>query len=182
MQVVDNNEPGGGTTIRIRGATSVNASSDPLYVIDGMPLGTGAGRRALRRPRPAQLPEPERHREHHGAEGRVGRGDLRRERRQRRGAHHDEVGRRASAGARQVEYRLQRLRLVRRQGNPAVLSAAQFRRPWHSSTRRRASRMLGTANTNWFDLIERTAYGQEQNLSVTNSTARTRSTACRSAT
>ena len=43
MQVVDNNEPGGGITIRIRGATSVNASSDPLYVIDGMPVGTGAG-------------------------------------------------------------------------------------------------------------------------------------------
>ena len=35
VQVVDNNEPGGGLTLRIRGATSVNASSDPLYVIDG---------------------------------------------------------------------------------------------------------------------------------------------------
>ncbi len=43
VQVVDNNEPGGGLTIRIRGATSVNASSDPLYVIDGMPVGSGAG-------------------------------------------------------------------------------------------------------------------------------------------
>src|SRR6185437_14111377 len=43
VQVVDNNEPGGGISIRIRGATSVNASSDPLYVIDGMPVSTGAG-------------------------------------------------------------------------------------------------------------------------------------------
>src|SRR5438045_752525 len=43
VQVVDNNEPGGGLSIRIRGATSVNASSEPLYVIDGVPLGTGAG-------------------------------------------------------------------------------------------------------------------------------------------
>lgn len=43
VQVVDNNEPGGGLSIRIRGATSVNASSDPLYVVDGMPAGTGAG-------------------------------------------------------------------------------------------------------------------------------------------
>ena len=43
VQVVDNNEPGGGKTIRIRGATSVNASSDPLYIIDGMPVGSGAG-------------------------------------------------------------------------------------------------------------------------------------------
>src|SRR5437879_6556863 len=43
VQVVDNNDPGGGLSIRIRGATSVNASSEPLYVIDGVPLGTGAG-------------------------------------------------------------------------------------------------------------------------------------------
>src|SRR5262245_15608312 len=43
VQVVDNNDPGGGLAVRIRGATSVNASSDPLYVIDGMPVSTGAG-------------------------------------------------------------------------------------------------------------------------------------------
>jgi TonB-linked SusC/RagA family outer membrane protein len=43
VQVSDNNEPGGGVAIRIRGATSVNANSDPLYVIDGMPVGGGAG-------------------------------------------------------------------------------------------------------------------------------------------
>ncbi|HKJ91682.1 MAG TPA: carboxypeptidase regulatory-like domain-containing protein, partial [Longimicrobiales bacterium] len=43
VQVVDNNEPGGGLSIRIRGATSINASSEPLYVIDGQPIGTGAG-------------------------------------------------------------------------------------------------------------------------------------------
>ena len=43
VQVVENNEPGQGTSIRIRGATSINASSEPLYVIDGVPIGTGAG-------------------------------------------------------------------------------------------------------------------------------------------
>ncbi|MBL8978893.1 MAG: SusC/RagA family TonB-linked outer membrane protein [Gemmatimonadetes bacterium] len=44
VQVVENNEPGGGTTIRIRGATSVNASNEPLFVIDGLPVGgSGAG-------------------------------------------------------------------------------------------------------------------------------------------
>jgi TonB-dependent SusC/RagA subfamily outer membrane receptor len=50
VQVVDNNEPGGGLSIRIRGATSVNASSDPLYVIDGMPLGRSGGLSAGRDP------------------------------------------------------------------------------------------------------------------------------------
>ena len=34
VQVVDNNAPGGGLSIRIRGATSVNASSEPLYVVE----------------------------------------------------------------------------------------------------------------------------------------------------
>ncbi len=31
-------EPGGGASIRIRGANSINASNDPLYVIDGLPI------------------------------------------------------------------------------------------------------------------------------------------------
>ena len=31
-------EPGGGLSIRIRGASSVNASNEPLYVIDGFPI------------------------------------------------------------------------------------------------------------------------------------------------
>jgi TonB-dependent starch-binding outer membrane protein SusC len=31
-------EPGGGLSVRIRGASSVNAGNDPLYVIDGLPV------------------------------------------------------------------------------------------------------------------------------------------------
>lgn len=34
-------EPGGGTTIQIRGAGSINAGSEPLYVVDGLPIETG---------------------------------------------------------------------------------------------------------------------------------------------
>jgi len=43
VQVVDNNEPGGGFSVRVRGAASVTAGTEPLYVVDGVPLGTGAG-------------------------------------------------------------------------------------------------------------------------------------------
>src|SRR3954464_5025650 len=43
VQVVENTEPGGKTSIRIRGGTSTTASNEPLYVIDGQPLGTDAG-------------------------------------------------------------------------------------------------------------------------------------------
>ena len=43
VQVVDNNEPGGGIAIRVRGAASATASNDPLYVVDGVPLQSGGG-------------------------------------------------------------------------------------------------------------------------------------------
>ncbi|MCI1784623.1 MAG: TonB-dependent receptor [Bacteroidales bacterium] len=33
--------PGSGMTIRVRGASSVASSNDPLYVVDGVPVGTG---------------------------------------------------------------------------------------------------------------------------------------------
>jgi TonB-linked SusC/RagA family outer membrane protein len=35
-------EPGGGLSIRVRGASSVNAGNDPLYVIDGFPIDNGS--------------------------------------------------------------------------------------------------------------------------------------------
>jgi TonB-dependent starch-binding outer membrane protein SusC len=34
----DSGEPGGGMNIRVRGTTSITGSSDPLYVIDGVPI------------------------------------------------------------------------------------------------------------------------------------------------
>lgn len=33
--------PGGGVAVRIRGNNSISASSDPLYVVDGVPINTG---------------------------------------------------------------------------------------------------------------------------------------------
>ncbi|WP_257668402.1 SusC/RagA family TonB-linked outer membrane protein [Parapedobacter tibetensis] len=39
VQFVQNSgEPGGGVAVRIRGASSVNAGTSPLYVIDGLPI------------------------------------------------------------------------------------------------------------------------------------------------
>ena len=32
---------GGGMTVRIRGASSIASSNDPLYVVDGVPVGEG---------------------------------------------------------------------------------------------------------------------------------------------
>jgi iron complex outermembrane receptor protein len=36
--ITNNGEPGGGAQIRIRGGTSLSASNEPLYVVDGVPL------------------------------------------------------------------------------------------------------------------------------------------------
>ncbi|REE00088.1 TonB-linked SusC/RagA family outer membrane protein [Marinoscillum furvescens DSM 4134] len=36
----NNGDPGGNFKVRIRGGTSINASSDPLYVVDGFPTGS----------------------------------------------------------------------------------------------------------------------------------------------
>ena len=36
-------KPGGSNTIRVRGGTSITASNDPLYVIDGVPINSSAG-------------------------------------------------------------------------------------------------------------------------------------------
>ena len=50
VQVVSTGEPGGGSSIRIRGGTSVNASNEPLIVVDGVPLQPGGGLSAGRNP------------------------------------------------------------------------------------------------------------------------------------
>ncbi|OYT17719.1 MAG: SusC/RagA family TonB-linked outer membrane protein [Bacteroidetes bacterium 4572_77] len=42
VQVVSNSgTPGGGISVKIRGVSSINAGSEPLYVIDGIPVITG---------------------------------------------------------------------------------------------------------------------------------------------
>ena len=59
VQVNQNSaEPGGSANVRIRGASSINAGNEPLYVIDGMPIdnspvitGTGSGVTANRNAR-----------------------------------------------------------------------------------------------------------------------------------
>jgi iron complex outermembrane receptor protein len=50
VQVVTNNEPGAGISMRIRGGTSINASNEPLFVVDGVPLPVGGGVSSGRNP------------------------------------------------------------------------------------------------------------------------------------
>jgi TonB-dependent SusC/RagA subfamily outer membrane receptor len=43
VQVTQNSgTPGGGIAVRVRGANSISAGSEPLYVVDGVPINTGS--------------------------------------------------------------------------------------------------------------------------------------------
>jgi TonB-linked SusC/RagA family outer membrane protein len=160
VQVVDNNEPGGGISIRIRGATSINASSDPLYVIDGMPVGTGAGGGLGTNRNPLNFLNPEDIANitvlkdasaaaiygANAANGVV----LIQTKKGQGGPHLDYSG---SASASTVAKL------------PDMLNATQFRAAVEQYAPQNVSQ-LQNANTDWFSLVDRTAFGQEHNVAV----------------
>jgi iron complex outermembrane receptor protein len=162
VQVVDNNEPGGGLSVRIRGTTSVNASSEPLYVVDGMPLGTGAGgglsagRDPLNSINPDDIESITVLRDAssaaiYGANAANGVIII-----QTRTGHR---------GAPQVSYSTSvSASSVTRL--PSMLNAQQFTAAVTQYGPASNVSQLQTQNTDWFSQIDRTAYGQEHNLSV----------------
>jgi len=167
VQVVDNNDPGGGLSIRIRGATSVNASSEPLYVIDGVPLGNGAGGGLSAGRDPLNF---------------VSSNDV----------ENITVLRDASAAAIYGSNAANGVVLITtksgrgRQGSgveyttsasassvtrvPELLNAAQFRAAVTQYAPARVASLLN-ATTDWYDLIGRTAYGQQHDVSFTSASS-----------
>jgi iron complex outermembrane receptor protein len=160
VQVVDNNEPGGGFSVRIRGATSINASSEPLFVIDGVPLGAGAGGGLSAGRNPLNFLNPNE-------------------------IENITVLRDASAAAiyganaangvvlittkggragTQVEYsgNMSSSRVTRL---PSMMNAAQFRAAVQEFAPNNVAQ-LQNANTDWFDQVTRTSFGQEHNFAV----------------
>ena len=161
VQVIDNNEPGGGLTVRIRGATSVNASSDPLYVVDGMPLGTGAGggygvpgRNPMNFINPDDIESVTVLKDAaaaaiYGANAANGVVIIR----TKKGHGGPQVEYSGSASASSVT------RL------PAMLDAAQFRAAVTQYAPNNVAQ-LGNANTDWFSLVDRTGVGQQHDVTV----------------
>ena len=158
--VPSSNEPGAFASVRIRGQTSINASSEPLYVIDGVPLGTGAGGgvssgrdplnflnsddiesiTVLKDASAAAI---------YGANAANGVVIIQ----TRSGRPGTQLSYSGSMSASSVS------RL------PATLSADQFRAVVHQFAPQNDG-LLGSANTNWFSLVDRTALGQEHSLAV----------------
>ncbi len=166
VQVIENtNEPGGGTSIRIRGTTSVSAASDPLYVIDGMPMGTGAGggltvgRDPLNSINPADIENITVLRDasaaaiygSNAANGVV----LITTKRGQTGLHVEYTG---NVSASSVD------RL------PDMLNATDFRAAVQQHGTSGQKSQLGNTTTDWFGQVIRTGRGQEHNLSLSNAT------------
>lgn len=164
VQVVDNNDPGGGLSIRIRGATSVNASSEPLYVVDGVPLGTGAGgglsagRDPLNYLNPNDIDDITVLRDASAAAiygSNAANGVVLISTKNGRGHQGSRFEYSSSASASSVTRM------------PDMLNASQFAAAVTTYAPSRVDSLLGQS-TDWFNLIDRTAYGQEHNISFTN--------------
>jgi iron complex outermembrane receptor protein len=157
VQVADNNEPGGGIAVRVRGGTSVNASNEPLYVIDGVPIDVGggstvSGRNGLNFLNPNDIETVTVLKDasataiygNRGANGVV------------------IITTKSGASQPQVMYTgtVSGSRVV---GGPEMLTADQYRA---AVTQYAATNVpsLGSANTDWLAAIEQNAGGQEHNL------------------
>ena len=159
VQVIDNNEPGGGISMRIRGGTSVNASNEPLFVIDGVPLSVGGGVSSGRNPmnflNPADIANITVLKDAsasaiYGSRGANGVILI--------------TTKSGVAGTSSVSYssNFSTSTIVKK---PSMLNAAQFRTAVQQFAPENVSR-LGNANTDWIDAVTQSAGGVEQNLSM----------------
>lgn len=162
VQVVDNNEPGGGLSVRIRGTTSINAGSDPLYVVDGVPMGTGSGGGLSAGRNPLNFLNPN---------------DIESVTVLKDAASASIYGANASNGVVLITTKRgsQRTLGLEYTGSvsgsqitrkPDMLSAEEFRTAVAQKSNNASQ--LQNANTDWFDLITRNGIGQEHNIAVSS--------------
>ncbi|MDB4899461.1 MAG: TonB-dependent outer membrane protein SusC/RagA, partial [Gemmatimonadetes bacterium] len=157
VQVSENNEPGGGLSVRIRGGTSQYASNEPLYVIDGVPIDIGggstvSGRNPLNFLNPNDIESVTVLKDasstaiygNRGANGVI------------------MITTKSGAYAPQITYTgtVSGSRVV---GGPQMLDAAQYRAAVAQYAPAN-SIVLGTASTDWLGAVEQSAGGQEHNL------------------
>lgn len=162
VQIVQSGEPGGGAAIRIRGGTSINASNDPLIVIDGIPLAVGGGLSAGRNPLNFINPQ-----------------DIASITVLKDASAAAIYGSRGANGVIIIETKggesgasLEYLGTFTGQviNNDVSLVGANDFRSAVSSFAPGNVGLLGSANTDWRDAIQRTGFGQEHSLSISGGT------------
>lgn len=166
VQITSNSgEPGGQTSIRIRGGTSINASNEPLYVIDGVPIdnsphnpgGFSDGRNPLNFLNPSDI-ETFTVLKDASATAIYG----------SRGANGVIIitTKRGNAGSKTSVTYDGYTSIATLASDIDVLNAEQFRNVVTAKAPNKLDQ-LGNANTNWFDESLQTAIGQSHNLSIT---------------
>ncbi len=156
VQVVESNEPGGTTQIRIRGNTSTTASNNPLIVVDGMPLasGTNIGRDPLNFINSEDIASITVLRDASAASiygTNSANGVILITTKKGQGAPSIEYS--GSVSASTVN------------GLPSMLNNAQFRTAVEQYAPQNVNQ-LGNSATYWFNQVDRTAIGQEQNVAI----------------
>lgn len=161
VQVSSNGgEPGGGISIRIRGGTSVSASNEPLFVIDGVPIdneGVASGRNPLNFLNPSEI---ESYTVLKDASASAIYGS--------RGANGviiitTKKGKKGSPGRLSYDGYFTTTSFTE---DPPVLSTDEFRNVVTFVAPNRLEK-LGAASTNWFDEITQTASGHSHSLAFT---------------
>jgi iron complex outermembrane receptor protein len=159
VQVVENTEPGGRTSIRIRGGTSTTASNDPLFVIDGQPVSSevNTGRDPLNFLNPDDIASMTVLRDA-GAAAIYGTNAA-------NGVVLITTKRGQAGQPMKLEYTgsVSASTITR---TASMLNAQQFRTAVEQFAPAVADTQLLNANTDWFDAIDRTGFGQEHNVAL----------------
>ncbi|KIA83101.1 membrane protein [Kaistella solincola] len=151
--------PGSGATIRIRGGASLTASNDPLIVIDGIPMdfsGVSGASNALALINPNDIESFDVLKDASAAAiygNRASNGVIL------------ITTKRGSAGRVKVNFSTTGS-VSTKMGNQDVLTANQFRAFVQENASQGYIDKLGSANTNWQDLIYQEAWGTDNNVAI----------------
>ena len=151
--------PGAGSTIRIRGGASLNASNDPLIVVDGIPMdysGISGASNALALINPNDIESFSVLKDASAAAiygNRASNGVIL------------ITTKKGTGGRLKVNFSTVASASTK-MGNLDVLSADEFRSFVTQNASQNYIDKLGTANTNWQDLIYQTAWGTDNNVSI----------------
>ena len=151
--------PGSGATIRIRGGASLTASNDPLIVIDGIPMdfgGIAGASNALALINPNDIESFDVLKDASAAAiygNRASNGVIL------------ITTKKGSSGRLKVNFSTMGS-VSTKMGNQSVLTADEFRDFVKANASQNYIDKLGTANTNWQDLIYQAAWGTDNNVAI----------------
>lgn len=151
--------PGSGSVIRIRGGASLNGSNDPLIVIDGIPMdfgGVSGASNALALINPNDIETFDILKDASAAAiygNRASNGVIL------------ITTKKGSAGRVKVQFSTTGS-VSTKMGNLDVLSGNEFRSFVQANAPQNYIDKLGTANTNWQDLVMQNAWGTDNNLAI----------------